>query len=141
MLTIFQAFLNQSFLFIVYRRNTNLKKTNCIWTTVETIFTNIMLYFSSKISPLLIIIYTEEKILIIKISLYSKEILLQNLMCEFRQNIYTYKYKRKLLVHSEKWFDWIKENDLFERLSLIWKNDLFELIKICLILTKYLWTK
>ena len=57
--------------------------------------------------------------------------------------------------HSEKRFDWIKENDLFERLSLIQRNDLFKwnkicLIqrndlfkwnKICLIQTKYLWTK
>ena len=36
------------------------------------------------------------------------------------------------VLHSEKRFDWMKENHLFERLSLIQRNDLFELNKICL---------
>ena len=34
-------------------------------------------------------------------------------------------------MHSEKKFDWMKENYLLERLSLIKKNYLFEWIKIC----------
>ena len=35
----------------------------------------------------------------------------------------------------------MKENNLFERLSLISKNDLFELNNICLIQKKYFWAK
>ena len=33
-------------------------------------------------------------------------------------------------IHSEKRFDWIIENYLFERLFLIQRNDLFELNRI-----------
>ena len=44
-------------------------------------------------------------------------------------------------AHSQKRFDWIKENNFFERLSLIWRNDLFELNNIFSIQRKYLWTK
>ena len=35
----------------------------------------------------------------------------------------------------------MEENNLFERLFLIQTNDLFQLNNICLIQTKYLWTK
>ena len=35
-------------------------------------------------------------------------------------------YKILMKYTQEKGFDWIKENYLFERLSLIWRNDLFE---------------
>ena len=46
-----------------------------------------------------------------------------------------------LSVYREKRFDWVKENNMFEKLSLISKNDLFELNNIFLIQTKYFWAK
>ena len=44
-------------------------------------------------------------------------------------------------LYWEKKIDCMNENYLFETLSLIWRNDLLELNKICLIRTKYLWSK
>ena len=43
--------------------------------------------------------------------------------------------------HSEKIFDWMKENNLFERLFLIQTKDLFESNNISLIHTKYFWSR
>ena len=58
-----------------------------------------------------------------------------------RGNYLKKKMVNNFMLHSEKRFYWIKENYLFKRLSLIWKNDLFESNKICLVQKKYLWIK
>ena len=44
-----------------------------------------------------------------------------------------------LVLHWEKILDWIKENYLFDRLSLIQRIDSFGINNICSIQTKYLW--
>ena len=52
------------------------------------------------------------------------------------ENIFSEKIKLEdilaieLTVHSEKRFDWFKQNNLFERLFLIKKEDLFRLNKL-----------
>ena len=77
-------------------------------------------------------------------------------MCTFHGFLNPKKgFFKSYLSFSEKIFDWIKENYLFEsifliqtkdlielsRISLIQTKDLFELNNICLIQTKYLWAK
>ena len=47
----------------------------------------------------------------------------------------------KIEIHSEKRFDWIKENNLFEVLFLIQTKVSFELNNIYFIERKYLWSK
>ena len=40
-------------------------------------------------------------------------------------------------MHSEKIFDWMKENNFFGSLFVIQTKDLFKLNEICLIQTKF----